>query len=110
VRELAEHEAWEIDHCDDAQAALKKLRTVVHYDLLLIDYDLPGAMNGLQLTETARGMVHRRYVPIVMMSGTLDERTAREAGADAFLHKPQQFALLVQTINRLLDPEQDQEV
>ena len=43
-----------------------------------------------------------------MMSGTLDETTAREAGADAFLRKPQDIGLLVHTINRLLDDrEQD---
>lgn len=42
-------------------------------------------------------MFHRQYKPIVMMSGTLDEATAREAGADAFLHKPQDIGLLVET-------------
>ncbi len=53
-------------------------------------------------------MFHRRYMPIVMMSGTLDEATALEAGADAFLRKPQGIALLVETINRLLhEREQD---
>ena len=40
------------------------------------------------------------------MSGTLEEATAREAGADAFLRKPQDIGLLVETIHRLLDPAQ----
>jgi len=44
-----------------------------------------------------------------MMSGTLEEATAREAGADAFLCKPEDIGSLVLTLNRLLDPEQDQE-
>ncbi len=108
VQEFAQHEGWELDHCVDGQSALKQLASVVHYDLLLVDYELPE-MNGLELVEHARSMVHRRHIPIVMMSGTLDERAARDAGADAFLHKPQDFELLVQTISRLLDRSQDQE-
>ena len=60
-------------------------------------------MNGLELIERVRSMFHREYVPIVMMSGTLDEAAARKAGANAFLRKPQDIGLLVETVNRLLD-------
>ncbi len=42
-------------------------------------------------------------MPIVMMSGTLTEAVAREAGADAFLRKPEDIALLASTITRLLE-------
>jgi two-component system, chemotaxis family, chemotaxis protein CheY len=106
VRDIADQEGWEIDLCVEEHDALKQLGGVVHYDLLLIEHHLPG-MNGIKLVERARSMVHRRYVPIVIISGTLDERSAREAGADSFLHKPQDFELLVQTISRLLDPDQE---
>jgi CheY-like chemotaxis protein/tetratricopeptide (TPR) repeat protein len=109
VHELAQQEGWEIDLCVDEQAAIWQLGGVTHYDLLLVDHHLPG-MNGLELVLRARSMVHRRYMPIVMISGTLDERAAREAGADAFLRKPQDFQSLVQTISGLLDPEQDASV
>lgn len=39
-------------------------------------------------------MFHRRYLPIVMMSGTLEEATARKAGTDAFLRKPEDIGSL----------------
>ena len=48
-------------------------------------------------------MLHRRCMPIVMMSGTLFKAVARKAGANAFLRKPQDIGLLVETVNRLLD-------
>lgn len=101
VQEVAGDEGWELEHCIEENAALKELSSDTHYDLLLVDYELPG-LNGLELLEPVRSMFHRRYMPIVMMSGTLDESTAREAGADAFLRKPQDIGSLVETITRLL--------
>jgi CheY-like chemotaxis protein len=53
-----------------------------------VDHEPPD-LRGLDLIEQFRGMFHRRYMPIVMMSGTLDEAAARAAGADAFLRKPE---------------------
>lgn len=105
VQDLAPQEAWEVKHSIDGTEGLRELASAAHYDLLLIDNELPG-VGGVELIARARGMVHRRYLPIIMMSGTLDERIAREAGADAFLRKPEDIGLLAQTIDRLLDPDQ----
>lgn len=102
VEEIAEHEAWEVEHRIEGNAALEELASDAQYDLLLVDHELPG-LNGVELIEQVRSMFHRRYMPIVLMSGTLDETTALEAGADAFLRKPQGIGLLVETINRLLE-------
>ncbi len=101
VQEIAEEETWEVEHRIEGNTALEELASDTDYNLLLVDHDLPG-VNGLELIEHVRGMCHRRYMPIVMMSGTLDETAALEAGADAFLRKPQGIGLLAQTINRLL--------
>ncbi len=100
VREIVEHEGWAIKQSIEGNTGLEELSSDAEYDLLLVDHDLPG-LNGLQLIEHVRGMFHRRYMPIVMMSGTLDEATAREAGVDAFLRKPQGIGSLVETITRL---------
>jgi hypothetical protein len=43
-----------------------------------------------------------------MMSGTSNDLEAREAGADAFLRKPQDIVSAVETINRLVG-ESEQE-
>lgn len=102
VREIAEHESWKVENCIDGNAALKELVGHAQYDLLLVNFELP-ALNGLELMEHVRTMPHRRCMPIVMMSGTLSESVARKAGVNAFLRKPQDIGLLVETINRLLD-------
>jgi len=102
VREIAEHESWKVENCIDGDAPLEELVGHAQYDLLLVNFELP-ALNGLELMEHVRTMPHRRCMPIVMMSGTLSESVARKAGVNAFLRKPQDIGLLVETINRLLD-------
>lgn len=101
VQEIAQHEAWELAHRMEGSAALDELASDTHYDLLLVDHELPG-ISGIELIEQVRTMFHRRYMPIVMMSGTLDEAAALDAGADAFLRKPQGIGSLVETITRLV--------
>lgn len=102
VQELAEEHGWELKHCAEGTSTLEELASDTHYDLLLVDFELPD-LNGLELIERVRSIFHRRYLCIVIMSGTLDEATALEAGANAFLQKPQGLSLLVQTIERLVD-------
>ena len=101
VREIAEHESWKVENCTDGDAALEELVGHTEYDLLLVNFELP-VLNGLEVMEQVRTMPHRRYMPIVMMSGTLCDAEARKAGANAFLRKPQDIGLLAETINRLL--------
>ena len=83
VQEMAAHEGWTIKHSVEGNAALDELASDADYDLLVVDHDLPG-LNGVELMEQVRSMLHRRYMPIVMMSGRLDEATAREAGETHF--------------------------
>jgi CheY-like chemotaxis protein len=103
VQELTQESGWELKHYAEGASALDELASdTTHYDLLLVAFELPD-VNGLELIERVRSMFHRRYLRIVIMSGTLDEAAAREAGADAFLQKPQGLSSVVQTISRLLD-------
>lgn len=102
VHDLAQEQGWELKPYGEGTPALEELSGDTHYDLLLVDFELPD-LNGLELIERVRSMFHRRYLRIVIMSGTLDESAAREAGADAFLKKPQSLSSLVATITRLLD-------
>ena len=101
VNEIVDNEGWELQHFGDGISALEEIASDTHYDLILIDFELPG-LDGLELLRRVRGMVHRKGIPIVMMSGALDRGTALKGGADAFLRKPQDIGLLVETINRLL--------
>ena len=102
AKEMLESEGWEVETCSDGNAALEKICGPAQYDLLLLDYDLPG-VNGLELVNRARKLVHRAHVPIVVLSATPVAASARKAGADVFLRKPQDVTVLVETITRLLD-------
>lgn len=107
VKEIADNEGWHLRHLGEGIGALQELTSDTHYDILLVDFELPG-LDGLELVSEVRGMVHREGIRIVMMSGALEPRTAIEAGANAFLRKPQDIGSLVDTINRLF-AEREQE-
>ncbi len=104
VKETLELEGWKIETCADGKLALGKIDSKTQYDLILLDNDLPG-LNGLQLVQRARSIAHRRHTPIVMLSATVDNAAAHEAGADLGLHKPEDIGSLAETIGRLLKCE-----
>jgi CheY-like chemotaxis protein len=107
VKEMLENQGWQVETCADGNAALEKISGDDDYDLLLVDYDLPG-VNGLELINHARELDHRCDTPMVVLAASPVEAAAREAGADVFLQKPQDVSSLVETINRLLE-EREQE-
>lgn len=109
AREMLETQGWQVETCADGNAALEKISGSTGYDLLLVDYDLPG-MNGLELVRRARKLVHRARTPIVVLSATPVASAAREAGADVFLQKPQDVTSLVETINRLLVEREEKSI
>jgi CheY-like chemotaxis protein len=97
-------EGWRVEACLDGASALKMVAGREHFDLLLFDEDLPG-VGGLELARRARSLTHRRTTPVIVISATNCRAAARDAGADAFLKKPQDILALVPTITRLLDAE-----
>ena len=104
VKQLLELESWQVDICRDGSAALKKLESDEHYDLIILDAQLPGE-SGLSLVQRARRMAHRRRIPIIMFTGSLQHDDALAAGADAFLKKPTGLKDLITTCNTLLGVE-----
>lgn len=74
-------------------------------DLILVDYNLPGGMNGLQLSATLRERLHH-VVPVIMLTGDISTSTLREiALLDCVrLHKPVKLTELTETIQQLLAP------
>ncbi|HYP01668.1 MAG TPA: response regulator, partial [Pyrinomonadaceae bacterium] len=101
AREALEEEGWTVRQCADGAEALGEIAGEAHYDLLLCDNELPGA-RGVEIVRQARTLPHRRQIPIIMFSASDCEAEAHRAGADAFLHKPKDIALLTETVARLL--------
>lgn len=106
-KEMLESEGWDVETCSNGNAALEKICGQTRYDVLLLDYDLPG-VNGLELVIRAKTLVHRARTPIVVLSATPVRAAAREAGADVFLQKPQDVSSLVETISRLLGERKEE--
>lgn len=102
VKEMFEHQGWLVETCANGTLALEKISQEEKYNLLLVDYDLPG-INGLEIITRAREMDHRCGIPIVVLAASPVEAAARDAGADLFLRKPQDITSLVETINGFLE-------
>jgi CheY-like chemotaxis protein len=101
IKETLEAEGWRVRTCADGFAAWLLIKSEAHYDLILLDNELPN-MIGLELTRRARDLEHRRETPIVMISASECARDARLAGANEYLRKPQDIGKIVETIARLL--------
>ena len=102
VKEMREEQGWHVETCAEGKAALERIYGPDDYDLLLVDYDLPGG-NGLEIIKRARELDHRCATPMVMLAASPVEAAACEAGADVFLRKPQDVTSLADTINRFLE-------
>ena len=98
-------EGIEVDACGSGTTALKILTSGARYDVIIVDYDLPG-LSGLELVRRARSMARWRGAAIIMLSGKDCEDEAWRAGVDAFLRKPEDIDQVSLTISRLLqDPD-----
>ncbi len=53
AKEMFEEQGWQVQTCDDGNAAVEHISGEAHYDFLLFDYDLPG-INGIELVQRAR--------------------------------------------------------
>jgi CheY-like chemotaxis protein/tetratricopeptide (TPR) repeat protein len=101
VKETLKDEGWRVSTYTDGTAALAEIEGETHYDLMIVDNQLPG-VGGLELLSRARQLTHRQQVPIIMLSATDEWREARRAGATAFLRKPEDVHALTETVARLL--------
>ena len=84
-----EDEGYEIDEAEDGLDAIGKLDNN-DYDLLLVDYMMPGA-TGLEVIEHVRKGAKNSRIKIVMLTAKTqkeDEERAKSFGANFFLGKP----------------------
>jgi DNA-binding response OmpR family regulator len=102
VKDTLEAEGWRVRLCADASTGRIEIESSERFDVLILDNQLPGGASGIELTRFARSLSHRRRTPVVILSGSYVEGVAMEAGADAFLRKPQDLRLLVETVRRLI--------
>jgi two-component system chemotaxis response regulator CheY len=89
VRGLLEEKGIECDEAADGQAGMERLNSGTHFDLALVDWNMP-VMSGLEMLHAMRTAGYRDIK--VMMVTTEAENDfilrALDAGADEYLMKP----------------------
>jgi CheY-like chemotaxis protein len=107
MNDMFELAGWHVHRLIDASFAESLLSSDQRFSLLLIADELPPpnsirGRSGLEVITLTRSLPHRKELPILFCSIEDREREAKEAGADAFLRKPHDLFLMVDTIRRLI--------
>jgi CheY-like chemotaxis protein len=102
VKDTLEEEGWRVEVCVSGADAISRLEGGGHYDLLLVDKDLPD-VDGLDIARRSRELPHRSGVRVVMLSATDAAKETRRAGVEVFLRKPEGVSSLVGTLRRMLE-------
>jgi DNA-binding response OmpR family regulator len=96
---------WTVARYSDGKRAGEELCGRAHYDAVLVSYRFNG-MDGVELIRLIRALDHRKDMPIVMVTGTVDldvVAAALAAGADDVVYKPIDVAVLVATVSKCLE-------
>lgn len=92
-------EGYDVRTAGSAEEAIN-LTGKESFDLIVLDVVLPG-ITGFGAIEALKG---QGDIPIIMMSGCVDEETRKDAeslGADALIAKPVEFETLMDVIHGL---------
>jgi DNA-binding NtrC family response regulator len=104
--DLLVNSGFQVQLCFDGSKAWEILKTKAHYDAVIVNHKLPG-LSGLELVLRVRSMVHRRNLPIIMVSDDDVEKEAWRAGVDAFLRTPEAAKKLTATLLRVLEESRE---
>jgi CheY-like chemotaxis protein len=95
--------AFEVVPAGDGAEAMLSLESQP-FDLAVIDVDMP-IIDGVRLTALIRATPHLRDLPIMVITAMRDPRIKEEClqtGADDFMTKPVDWALLPMRLERML--------
>ncbi len=102
---LFDRDGWTVTTCLGGQHAVHTLSARTPYDAVLVSNRLHD-MGGVELITRIRVLDHRKAVPIVMVTGTVDVAVvaaALAAGAEDVLYKPADVVILVETVNKCVE-------
>lgn len=98
---------YEVEVARDGLEALQKARSV-EPEIIVLDVMLPK-MDGFKICRLLKFDSRYSRIPIIMLSARgqeIDRETGKKAGADEYMVKPFDSALLLQRIRELIRSEQ----
>ena len=107
VGEYLEDHGYEVIVAHDGLEAIERAEAM-HPDLILMDIQMPS-LDGLEATRRLRSDPRFANTPIVALTALAmpgDQERCLEAGADEYMSKPVNLKLLLQTVSRRLEAEQ----
>lgn len=103
VRHILRKAGYQVTVAGDGEEAFEILQDEIH-DLVITDVSMPN-MDGVELMEAMRNNIILSTIPVIMMTGTGDEKDvveARSAEPNGFLTKPVSSHNLLAEVERLL--------
>ena len=99
IRLICRHAGYEVVSSFTAAVGIELTRQV-RPDVIFIDLQLPGEMNGWQAIQYMRGQDDLRDLPIIAMSAGNHRTTANQAGCSEYLEKPFNSQQVVACVQR----------
>jgi DNA-binding response OmpR family regulator len=87
---------------DAVQAFTSAMRQLP--DAVILDLNMPGG-TGFEVLKRLKSSLKTMLIPVIVLSATTDEQTAtnvKSLGANAFLHKPVDPAVLCETLEKVV--------
>lgn len=100
-----EQSGYTVEFANDGLTALARARELLP-GILVTEIMVPK-LDGLSLCRALKSDPETRQIVVLMFSNLHAEDRAREAGADAFLYKPLNEQLLIETVQGLIALRQD---
>jgi CheY-like chemotaxis protein len=97
--EMLTERGYAVAMATDGQEALALLERDGNFDVMLVDYVMPG-ISGIALMQTAR--VLYPHVKSLLMTGHAEMRAGEIIGSESILRKPFNIATLDERLERLL--------
>jgi CheY-like chemotaxis protein len=99
-RFFLEEAGFQVEFADDGAQGLERARVLLP-DIVVSEILLPR-LDGLSVCRTLKSDPATRHILVLVLSILSAEERAQEAGADGYLRKPLDDALLVESVATLL--------